>query len=117
MCSFSILCLCIHAFVFKTLTIIFICLFITELKGPVGQVLQYERNVLAVEQNKVLVPPNFSRYIAWGFADHTLRLGNYDSDKAVLTCEAVMHTIGEIVACVCPNSKTIITAGTSSVSF
>ncbi|KAL1139731.1 hypothetical protein AAG570_006709 [Ranatra chinensis] len=88
---------------------------IKELKGPVGQVLQLDRSVLAVEQNKVLVPPSYSRYVAWGFADHTLRLGNYDSDKAVLTCEAVMHTIGEIVACVCPNSKTIITAGTSSV--
>ncbi|XP_014261988.1 WD repeat and FYVE domain-containing protein 3 isoform X2 [Cimex lectularius] len=88
---------------------------IKEVKGPVGQIIQWERNVLAVEQNKVLVPPNYSKYVAWGFADHTLRMGNYDSDKAVLTCEAVIHTSGEILACVCPNSKTIITAGTSSV--
>ncbi|BES87468.1 Beach [Nesidiocoris tenuis] len=88
---------------------------IKEVKGPVGQIIQFEKSLLAVEQNKVLVPPNFVRYVAWGFADHTLRLGNYDSDKAVLTCEAVMHTSGEVVACVCPNSKTIITAGTSSV--
>ncbi|KAF6208268.1 hypothetical protein GE061_016722 [Apolygus lucorum] len=88
---------------------------IKEVKGPVGQIIQFEKTLLAVEQNKVLVPPNYTRYVAWGFADHTLRIGNYDSDKAVLTCEAVMHTGGEIVACVCPNSKTIITAGTSSV--
>ncbi|KAK9506438.1 hypothetical protein O3M35_008379 [Rhynocoris fuscipes] len=89
---------------------------IKELKGPVGQIIQCDRNsVLAVEQNKVLVPPQYNRYVAWGFADHTLRMGNYDSDKAILTCEAVMHFTGEIVACVCPNSKTVITAATTSV--
>lgn len=88
---------------------------IKELKGSVGQIIQWEKSVLATEQNKVLVPPNYTRYVAWGFADHTLRMGNYDSDRAIFTCETVMHTVGEIVACVCPNAKTIITAGTGSV--
>lgn len=87
------------------------------MKGPVGEVLQFERSVLAVEQNKVLMPPGWSRYIAWGFADHTLRIGNYDSDRAIATCESVAHTIGEVTACVCPSSNIIITAGTSSVSL
>jgi WD repeat and FYVE domain-containing protein 3 len=86
---------------------------IKELKAPVGQILQYERLVLAVEQNKSLMPPTFNKYVAWGFADHSLRIGNYDNDKAVLICEASQN--GEVVACVCPNSKLVITAGTSTI--
>lgn len=88
----------------------------TELKGPVGQILQYERNVQAVEQNKVLIPPTYTRYVAWGFADHSLRLGSVDSEKATLVCEEAGQASGEVVACVCPSSRSIITAGTSSVS-
>ena len=62
------------------------------------------------------MPPLYNKYVAWGFADHSLRIGVYDSDKAVFVSESVVHNSGEIVACVCPTSKLIITAGTSSVS-
>ncbi|XP_043249922.1 WD repeat and FYVE domain-containing protein 3 isoform X1 [Colletes gigas] len=88
---------------------------IKELKGPVGQILHIDKAVLAVEQNKTLIPPTYNKYVAWGFADHSLRIGNYDSDKAIFVCEAMMQNSGEIVACVCPSSKLIVTAGTSSV--
>ncbi|CAH1175861.1 unnamed protein product [Phaedon cochleariae] len=88
---------------------------IKEVKSPVGQILHVERAVLAVEQNKVLMPPVFNRYVAWGFADHSLRIGNYESDKAVFVSESVVQNYGEILACVCPSPKLIVTAGTSSV--
>lgn len=88
----------------------------TEVKGPVGQILYTEKAILAVEQNKVLMPPSYNKYVAWGFADHSLRIGNYDNDKAVFVCEAVAQACGEIVTCVCPSAKTIVTAGTSTVS-
>ncbi|XP_029662380.1 WD repeat and FYVE domain-containing protein 3 isoform X2 [Formica exsecta] len=88
---------------------------IKELKGPVGQILHVDKAVLAVEQNKTLIPPAYNKYVAWGFADHSLRIGNYDSDKAIFVGEALMQSSGEIVACVCPSSKLIVTAGTSSV--
>ncbi|XP_047001362.1 WD repeat and FYVE domain-containing protein 3 [Schistocerca americana] len=88
---------------------------IKELKGPVGQILHAEKNILAVEQNKVLVPPAYNKYVAWGFADHSLRIGNYDSEKAVFVSEAMVQSNGEVVACVCPSPKLIITAGTSTV--
>lgn len=80
-----------------------------------GQILHVDKCVLAVEQNKILMPPNYNKYVAWGFADHSLRIGNYDSDKAVFVSETVVQNSGEIVACVCPSSKLIVTAGTSSV--
>ncbi|XP_025205063.1 WD repeat and FYVE domain-containing protein 3 [Melanaphis sacchari] len=88
---------------------------IKELKGPVGQILQVEKNVLAVEQNKALMPPNFNKTITWGFADHSLRLAQYETDKPIVICESSSQSPGEIVTCVCPTSKTVITAGTSTV--
>jgi len=55
---------------------------VSELKGAVGQIVQGDRQtVFAVEQNKALVPPNYSRYLAWGFPDMSVRIGYYDSDK------------------------------------
>uniref|UniRef100_A0A1A9X279 WD repeat and FYVE domain-containing protein 3 n=1 Tax=Glossina brevipalpis TaxID=37001 RepID=A0A1A9X279_9MUSC len=88
---------------------------IKELKGPVGQILQPDKTVFAVEQNKVMMPPSYTKYIAWGFADHSLRVGLYDTDRASFVSEAAAQNSGEILTCACPNSKTIITAGTSSV--
>lgn len=88
---------------------------IKELKGPVGQIIHPDKTVLAVEQNKVMMAPLFTRYIAWGFADHSLRIGMYDSDRALFVCEAAAQNSGEILACACPNARTIVTAGTSSV--
>ena len=57
----------------------------TELKGAVGQIYPLDKVVLAVEQNKVLIPPVYSRYLAWGFADLSMRIGNYDSEKVIPT--------------------------------
>jgi WD repeat and FYVE domain-containing protein 3 len=45
--------------------------------------------ILAVEQNKALMLPPYNKYVAWGFADHSLRIGNYDNDKPVFVCETV----------------------------
>jgi WD40 repeat protein len=81
----------------------------------VGQILHVDKTVLAVEQNKVLIPALYNKYVAWGFADHSLRIGNYDSEKAVFVSESVVQNNGEILACVCPSAKLIVTAGTSSV--
>ncbi|XP_040570676.1 WD repeat and FYVE domain-containing protein 3 isoform X2 [Lepeophtheirus salmonis] len=86
---------------------------IKELKGPVGQIVHGER-VYVVEHNKVLVPGNLNRYLAWGNNDQSFRLCNYESDKAIFICEP-NYLIGQVLSCVMPNSKTVITAGTSSV--
>ena len=77
---------------------------VKELKGPVGQIQESKGLLYAVEQNKVLVPGNSNRYLAWGYADQSFRLGNYDSDKAVFVCEP-NYLIGQVLTCVCPNSK------------
>lgn len=44
---------------------------------------------------------------------YSLRIGGYESERAVLVSETPQN--GEILAAVCPNNKTVITAGTSTV--
>ncbi|XP_035766605.1 WD repeat and FYVE domain-containing protein 3 [Neolamprologus brichardi] len=74
---------------------------VKELKDPVGQIVPTDKGILAVEQNKVLVPPTWSKTFAWGYADLCCRLANYDSDK--VSSEKL-----------CPNPKLVITGGTST---
>ncbi|XP_029115173.1 WD repeat and FYVE domain-containing protein 3 isoform X3 [Scleropages formosus] len=87
---------------------------VKELKEPVGQIVCTDKGVLAVEQNKVLIPPTWSRTFAWGYADLSCRLANYDSDKAVVVYESLSEW-GQILCAVSPSPKLVITAGTSTV--
>ncbi|XP_052069301.1 WD repeat and FYVE domain-containing protein 3-like isoform X1 [Mytilus californianus] len=87
---------------------------IKELKGAVGQIFHHEsKNVLAVEQNKVLIPPQYNKYLSWGFSDLSVRIGNYESEKALHVFENLDN--GEILCASYPNAKTFITGGTSTV--
>ena len=55
--------------------------YIVELKSAVGQIHHGDKYVLAVEQNKVLIPPSYNKYLAWGYSDLSVRIGNYESEK------------------------------------
>lgn len=55
-----------------------------ELKEPVGQIVCTDKGILAVEQNKVLIPPTWNKTFAWGYADLSCRLGTYESDKVCI---------------------------------
>lgn len=72
-------------------------------------------SVVAVEHNKCLLPPNYVLYLAWGFADGSVRLGSvFDSgDKA--RCVFEMVDYAEILCCTAANKRTIVTAGISTV--
>ncbi|KAG7490175.1 hypothetical protein JOB18_029475 [Solea senegalensis] len=86
---------------------------VKELKEPVGQIVCTDKGVLAVEQNKVLVPPSWSKTFAWGYADLSCRLANYESDKALVVYECLSDW-DQILCSICPNPKLVITAGTST---
>lgn len=45
------------------------------------QIVCTDKGILAVEQNKVLIPPTWNKTFAWGYADLSCRLGTYESDK------------------------------------
>ncbi|XP_051026473.1 WD repeat and FYVE domain-containing protein 3 [Acomys russatus] len=87
---------------------------VKELKEPVGQIVCTDKGILAVEQNKVLIPPAWNKTFAWGYADLSCRLGTYESDKAVTVYECLSEW-GQILCAVCPNPKLVITGGASTV--
>ncbi|XP_043915423.1 WD repeat and FYVE domain-containing protein 3 [Protopterus annectens] len=86
---------------------------VKELKEPVGQVVCTDKGILAVEQNKVLIPPSWNKTFAWGYADLSCRLGAYDSDKVVTVYECLSEW-GQILCAICPSPKLVITGGTST---
>ncbi|KAM9447222.1 WD repeat and FYVE domain-containing protein 3 isoform 4-T5 [Clarias gariepinus] len=86
---------------------------VKELKEPVGQIVCTDKGILAVEQNKVLVPPAWNKTFAWGYADLSCRLANYESDKAVIVYECLSEW-AQILCAICPNPKLVITGGTST---
>ncbi|CAH8629332.1 unnamed protein product [Schistosoma mattheei] len=71
--------------------------------------------VVAVEQNKCLLPPNYTHYLAWGFTDGSLRLGSLFDANERGRCIFEMVDQNEILCCTSPNRHTIITAGLSTV--
>ncbi|XP_075798842.1 WD repeat and FYVE domain-containing protein 3 isoform X1 [Microtus pennsylvanicus] len=87
---------------------------VKELKEPVGQIVCTDKGILAVEQNKVLIPPAWNKTFAWGYADLSCRLGTYESDKVVTVYECLSEW-GQILCAICPNPKLVITGGTSTV--
>ncbi|XP_049532447.1 WD repeat and FYVE domain-containing protein 3 isoform X2 [Anopheles darlingi] len=87
---------------------------VKEIKGPVGQIILQDKNILAVEQNKILIPNAYNRYVSWGFADHSIRIGSYEADRASFIFENI-DQCGEILASASPSVKQLILAGTSTV--
>ena len=73
--------LCPEMWVNKKACYYYVYVNISDLKGVVGQIVHHDKVVLAVKQNEALIPPNYTRYLAWGFSDLSVRIGNYDSDK------------------------------------
>ncbi|CAM4704632.1 unnamed protein product [Lepidochelys kempii] len=83
-------------------------------KGAIGQIIHTEKIILAVEKNKVLIPPLWNKTFCWGFDDFTCCLGNYGTDKNTVTLEC-MTDWGKCLCAVCPTPTTVITSGTSTV--
>ena len=91
---------------------------VKELKAAVGSIVAPDRGpLLAVEQNKCLVPPLFNRYVAWGFTDLSLRVGDVHSDRTVSGMIYEMLSCGEVLCAACPTDKILITGGTCSVVY
>ena len=85
---------------------------VKELKSQVGQIISTDKGILVVEQNKFLMPPSYQRYVAWGFSDESIKIGYTDYEKSYVTFENLQE--GAIFCCCSPDSKIIITAGTST---
>ena len=53
-----------------------------EIRGEVSQMVSITDKIpIAVEKNKLLLPPNYNRYFMWGFPDYSARIATVEGDK------------------------------------
>ncbi|XP_060096943.1 WD repeat- and FYVE domain-containing protein 4 [Heteronotia binoei] len=83
-------------------------------QGPVGQIVCTDKGILAVEKNKILLPPLWNKAFCWGFDDFTCCLADFGSDKGRTTFEAPAEW-GPCLCALCPLPTMLITSGSSSV--
>ncbi|KAG7513031.1 WD repeat-and FYVE domain-containing protein 4 [Solea senegalensis] len=83
-------------------------------RGPVGQILCLEKEVLVLEKSRLLLSPLSTCFFSWGFPDNSCAFGNYVTEKTFAVCESLCDW-GTTLCAACPNSMTVITAGTSTV--
>ncbi|KAG7262002.1 hypothetical protein CRUP_004210 [Coryphaenoides rupestris] len=78
------------------------------------QIVCLEKDALVLESRRLLVCPLWSCYFSWGLPDHSCAFGNYATDKTFAVCESLCDW-GETLCAACPNTSTLVTAGTSTV--
>ncbi|KAM9364693.1 WD repeat- and FYVE domain-containing protein 4 isoform 2-T2 [Pholidichthys leucotaenia] len=83
-------------------------------RGPVGQIMCLEKEVVVLERNRLMLSPLLGYFFSWGFPDNSCAFGNYTTNKIFAVCESLCDW-GEVLCSACPNVTTIITAGSSSV--
>ncbi|XP_035461782.2 WD repeat- and FYVE domain-containing protein 4 isoform X3 [Scophthalmus maximus] len=83
-------------------------------RGPVGQILCLEKEVLVLERNHLLLSHLSTCFFSWGFPDNSCAFGNYATEKTFAVCESSCDW-GMTLCAACPNPTTIITGGTSTV--
>uniref|UniRef100_A0A8C4GFJ4 WDFY family member 4 n=1 Tax=Dicentrarchus labrax TaxID=13489 RepID=A0A8C4GFJ4_DICLA len=86
-------------------------------RGPVGQILCLEKEVIVLEKNRLLLSPVSGCFFSWGFPDNSC-CHKYQLFIVLLQVFAVCESLcdwGEMLCAACPNSTTIVTAGTSTV--
>uniref|UniRef100_A0A8C4PW64 WD repeat and FYVE domain containing 3 n=1 Tax=Eptatretus burgeri TaxID=7764 RepID=A0A8C4PW64_EPTBU len=76
---------------------------IKELRERVGQIVCLDKLVLAVEEHRLLIPPQYNRTFSWGFADLSCRLGYHESDKSYVVFESP-HEWGHILCATAESS-------------
>ncbi|XP_077585653.1 WD repeat- and FYVE domain-containing protein 4 isoform X2 [Stigmatopora nigra] len=83
-------------------------------KGPVGQIVCLEKEVVVLEPNRLLLSPSLSCFFNWGFPDNSCTFGNYTTEKTFAVCESLCAW-GPTMCAASPNPMTVITAGSSTV--
>ncbi|XP_077351149.1 WD repeat- and FYVE domain-containing protein 4 isoform X2 [Festucalex cinctus] len=83
-------------------------------RGPVGQIMCLEKEVVILERNRLLLSPSLNCFFNWGFPDNSCTFGNCTTEKAFAVCESLCAW-GPTTCAACPNPTTVITAGSSTV--
>ncbi|XP_045926188.1 WD repeat- and FYVE domain-containing protein 4 isoform X1 [Micropterus dolomieu] len=83
-------------------------------RGPVGQIVCLEKEVVVLERNSLLLSPLLGCCFSWGFPDNSCAFRNNATEKTFAVCESLCDW-GETLCAACPNPTTIVTAGTCTV--
>lgn len=83
-------------------------------RGPVGQIVCLEKEVVVLEKNRLLLWPQQGCCFSWGFPDNSCAFANNAAEKPSAVCESLCDW-GETLCAASPNPTTVITAGASSV--
>uniref|UniRef100_A0AAQ4PJK2 WDFY family member 4 n=1 Tax=Gasterosteus aculeatus aculeatus TaxID=481459 RepID=A0AAQ4PJK2_GASAC len=83
-------------------------------RGPVGQILCLEKEVVVLEGFRLFLSPLSGCFFSWGFPDYSCSFGNYGTEKTFAVCESLCDW-GATLCAACPNQRTVVTAGTSTV--
>ena len=54
---------------------------IRKISSSVAQIVTFSDRILMVGKNNVMKPRTYTKYVAWGFPDHSLRFVTYDQDR------------------------------------
>jgi len=63
--------------------------------SKVSQLVMFQDKLYIAGANRVLRPPVYDKYVAWGFPDQSLRFASYDQDKLLATHEN-LHDDGPV---------------------
>ena len=88
---------------------------VRTLTFPISHIAVFHEKILAVKVNQILKPPSFSKYVAWGFPDRSLRIFSYDQDKLISTHEG-LHGSGQLKCVdVSKDGRILVTGGEDGV--
>ncbi|KAL0925842.1 hypothetical protein M5K25_004213 [Dendrobium thyrsiflorum] len=86
-------------------------------KSPssISQIVTFHDKVLIAAANNLLKPTTYSKYIAWGFPDRSVRIMNYDQDRLLSTHEN-LHGGNQILCTgVSHDGQILVTGGDDGV--
>ncbi|KAI4319476.1 hypothetical protein MLD38_033068 [Melastoma candidum] len=84
---------------------------IRKTTSPITQIVSLNEKILVAGSNILLKPKTYTKYVAWGFPDRSLRFLSYDQDKLLSTHEN-LHG-GNQIQCVSAShdGHTVVTGG------
>lgn len=48
---------------------------------------------IAVEKNRLLLPPNYNRYFMWGFPDYSARIATVEGDRVSVSINYITASV------------------------
>ena len=60
---------------------------VRRISSSITQIVSFNEKILVAGANNVLKPRTYTKYVAWGFPDRSLRFVSYDQDKLLSTHE------------------------------